>query len=410
MILPRQVIHSLFFVIVFSNFAFGAEPVSFTRDIRPILSDNCFACHGPDQKKREAELRLDVSESAFKNGAITPGDLDKSEVWARISSFDPDEVMHPADFHEKLTEVQKDLIKRWIESGAEYQQHWAFVAPIKSNVPQSATPNPIDAFLQARLKSAGLSPAPLADRRTLIRRVTLDLTGLPPTPEEVEKFLDNETEDAYETLIDDLMQRATYGEHMARHWLDLARYADAHGLHLDNERSMWPYRDWVIRAFRANLPFDEFTRWQLAGDLMENPTRDQLIASGFNRCNVSTSEGGSIKEEWIFRYAVDRTTTAAEVWMGLTAGCAVCHDHKFDPLTAHDYYAMYAFFHSAADPAMDGNKIDTPPILKLYSEIENNNIEKLNQQLAKTESEIKSRLDAYEYNRSGIARPAACFA
>lgn len=378
-------------------FCVADEPISFTRDVRPILSDTCFACHGPDEDKREADLRLDVAGSALDSGAISPGDPDASELWNRIISDDPDEKMPPPEFHKELTKTQRELIRRWIESGAEYEQHWSFVAPTKPDVPESDVDNPIDAFLQSRIRAEGMSPAPPADRRTLIRRVTLDLTGLPPTPEEVDAFVSDDSDHAYEKLIDRLMSRVAYGEHMARYWLDLARYADTHGLHLDNERSMWPYRDWVVRAFQENLPFDEFTRWQLAGDLLENPTRDQLIASGFNRCNVSTSEGGSINDEWIFRYAVDRTTTAAEVWMGLTAGCAVCHDHKFDPISTRDYYSMYAFFHSAADPAMDGNKIDTPPILKLYSKADEEKIGQLDQKLAALEGEAKTKLADLEY-------------
>ncbi len=340
--------------------AFSADSVSFHRDIRPLLSDHCFACHGPDEKKREAELRLDQSKSALDSGAIVPGKPELSLLWQRISSEDPEAVMPPAGFHKSLNRAQRGLLRKWIEAGAEYQEHWSFVAPQKPVVPPINEKNPIDAFLQKRLNSEGLALSPLTDRRTLIRRVTLDLTGLPPTPAEVDAFVADRSEDAYSRLIDGLMNRATYGEHMARYWLDLARYADTHGLHLDNERSMWPYRDWVVRAFQQNLPFDDFTRWQLAGDLLDEPSRDQLIASGFNRCNVTTSEGGSIAEEWVYRYAVDRTTTTAEVWMGLTAGCAVCHDHKFDPLSTREYYSMYAFFHSAADPAMDGNKLDTP--------------------------------------------------
>ena len=342
--------------------------VSFSQDVRPILSDHCFACHGPDAETREADLRLDSLESAAENDAIVPGDLDASEVYARVTSDDEDVVMPPPGFNKPLTIEQRDVLRRWIASGAEYESHWAFQAPVRPDVPSSDGTHPIDAFIQAKLEDTGLTPSPLADRRTIVRRVTLDLTGLPPTPAEIDAFINDDSEDAYERLIDRLFGRVTYGEHMARYWLDLARYADTHGLHLDNERSMWPYRDWVVSAFNQNLPFDDFTRWQLAGDLLENPTLEQQIASGFNRCNVTTSEGGSIKDEWVFRYAVDRTTTTAEVWMGLTAGCAVCHDHKFDPITANDYYSLYAFFHSAADPAMDGNRIDTPPIVKLFSE------------------------------------------
>ena len=376
---------------------FASESISFQKEIRPLLSEHCFACHGPDEKKREADLRLDQAESALKGSAIVPKQLDESKIWERVTSTDPDKVMPPPDFKKALNDSQRDLLRRWIESGAEYQEHWSFVAPIKPRVPTNVEENPIDAFLVERLKVEGLQLSPLADRRTLIRRITLDLTGLPPTPAEVESFLADKTDDAYSRRVDELMNRVRYGEHMARYWLDLARYADTHGLHLDNERSMWPYRDWVVEAFNKNIPFDEFTRWQLAGDLLENPTREQLIASGFNRCNVTTSEGGSINEEWVYRYAVDRTTTAAEVWMGLTAGCAVCHDHKFDPLSTREYYSMYAFFHSAADPAMDGNQLDTPPILRLRSEEEEKQIGLLDLKITELKGEIKTVLDEHPY-------------
>jgi hypothetical protein len=378
------------------------DRVQFNRDVRPILSDHCFACHGFDQKKREAGLRLDVAEGAYADldghRAVVPGKLAESELWRRVISNNSEEVMPPEDFGKPLSADQKDVLKRWIEQGAEYQQHWSFIVPQKPDVPDiDGVTNPIDAFLQERLQAEGLASSKLADKTTLIRRVTLDLTGLPPTIAEVDAFLGDESPNAYGKLVERLQERVTYGEHMARYWLDLARYADTHGLHLDNERSMWPYRDWVVRAINENLPFDEFTRWQLAGDLLKEPTRDQLVASGFNRCNVSTSEGGSIAEEWIYRYAVDRTTTAIEVWMGLTAGCAVCHDHKFDPLSMHDYYSMYAFFHSAADPAMDGNKIDTPPILKLTQPEDDQRLKELDQKIAAVESRITELVTAYEY-------------
>ena len=345
-----------------------AAPVEFNRDVRAILSKNCFACHGKDAKHRKGKLRLDAAEDAFasKKGvaAIVAGNVSESELWARINSGNPDEVMPPPETKKSLTAEEKQTLKRWIEQGAKYEKHWAFIAPKKSKVP-AGEGNPIDAFLQRRLAKEGLKAAPLAKPETLVRRVYLDLTGLPPTPKEVDAFLANKSPKALEKLIDNLMQRQTYGEHMARYWLDLARYADTHGLHLDNERSMWPYRDWVVRAFNQNLSFDKFTRWQLAGDLLSKPTLDQQIASGFNRCNVTTGEGGSITAEWIYRNAIDRTSTAVEVWMGMTAGCAVCHDHKFDPLSTKEYYSMYSFFHSAADPALDGNKLDTPPILRV---------------------------------------------
>ncbi len=376
--------------------ALATTPISFSQQIRPILSEHCFACHGPDEEAREADLRLDEQTSAFDSGAIVAKNLDESELWQRVSSDDEDLQMPPPG-HKRLSDEELQLLKGWIQAGGEYEQHWAFVPAVKADIPKIDSANPIDAFVQQKIREAGLSASPAADKRTLIRRVTLDLTGLPPTPEEVARFIANDSSDAYEKLVDELLGRVAYGEHMARYWLDLARYADTHGLHLDNERSMWPYRDWVVRAFTDNLPFDQFTRWQLAGDLLDNPSQDQLIASGFNRCNVSTGEGGSINEEWIFRYAVDRTSTTAEVWMGLTAGCAVCHDHKFDPISAKEFYSMYAFFHSAADPAMDGNRIDTPPVIKIYTDAEKRQLKSLEHQLATIDSEIEKKLAEFAY-------------
>ena len=379
-----------------------SSTVSFHHEVRPVLSDACFACHGFDEKTREADLRLDTAEGAYADlggyAAFVPGNPEKSEAWLRILSDDKDDVMPPPEHHRQLTDREKETLKKWIEQGAEYAEHWSFTSVEKPTPPaEVGTANPIDQFIRKRLANEGLEPAPEADKETLIRRVTLDLTGLPPTPKEVDAFLADKSSDAYETLVDGLLDRVTYGEHMARYWLDLARYADTHGLHLDNERSMWPYRDWVVRAFHENVPFDDFTRWQLAGDLLPEPTRDQQIASGFNRCNVTTSEGGSINEEWIYRYAVDRTTTTIEVWMGLTAGCAVCHDHKFDPLSMKDYYSMYAFFHSAADPAMDGNKIDTPPILKLTSPEEKEKLKQLDAKIAEVDGRIAAKVATLDY-------------
>ncbi len=390
--------------------AVAGDTLAFNRDIRPILSNACFACHGFDAKERKADLRLDTPEGATADlggyAAIVPGDPAKSETWLRIVSEDKDEVMPPPEHHKPLTAEEKETIRRWIEQGAEYQRHWSFVAPVKAAPPLPGIANPIDAFLQERLRREGLSPSPEAPKETLIRRVTLDLTGLPPTPAEVEAFLADASPEAYGKLVDGLLSRVAYGEHMARYWLDLARYADTHGLHLDNERSMWPYRDWVVRAFNANVPFDDFTRWQLAGDLLPEPGRDQLVASGFNRCNVSTSEAGSINEEWVYRYAVDRTSTAIEVWMGLTAGCAVCHDHKFDPISAKDYYSMYAFFHSAADPAMDGNKIDTPPILKLTTPEDEKRLVELEAAIQVVDERIHAAVASLNYTDPATLDPA----
>jgi len=389
----------------------GGEKLTFNRNIRPILSKNCFACHGLDKKKRKADLRLDVAKGAFADldgrHAIQPGNPEASEAWKRITTNDPDDIMPPPDSDKKLDAAERATIRQWIEQGAPYEQHWAFIAPVKPPVPKvMGAKNPVDAFLLDRLTREGLAFSPEARKETLIRRVTLDLTGLPPTPRDVEAFVADHSPDAWDKLVSELQSRPAYGENMARYWLDLARYADTHGLHLDNERSMWPYRDWVVRAFNQNLPFDDFTRWQLAGDLMPHPTRDERIASGFNRCNPTTSEGGSINEEFIYRYALDRTTTTVEVWMALTAGCAVCHDHKFDPLSTREYYSLYAFFNSAADPAMDGNKIDTPPILKLTTREDQARLKELDKNIAAVDEKIKKALAAVEYQDPAVQTPA----
>ncbi|WP_345737800.1 PSD1 and planctomycete cytochrome C domain-containing protein [Prosthecobacter algae] len=384
--------------------ASAAAPLDFNRDIRPILSDNCFACHGFDAKKRKADLRLDTPEGAYAliDGIqpIKPGDPAASSIIERILSTDEDEVMPPPESHKKITPQQAEILQRWIKEGAKYKNHWAFEKPIKATVPKVAggqVRNPIDAFIQDRLRQEALSPAPEASKETLIRRVTLDLTGLPPTIAEVDAYLADSSPDAYEKVVSRLLKSERYGEHMGRYWLDAARYADTHGLHLDNERSMWPYRDWVIQAFNDNLPFDDFTRWQLAGDLLPNATVDQQIASGFNRCNVTTSEGGSIAEEFVFRYAVDRTDTTVAVWMGLTAGCAVCHDHKFDPISQKEFYSLYAFFNSAADPAMDGNILLTPPILRLSTPDQKQELASLEQQIAAKQGDIKAAIAKIDY-------------
>ncbi|HET6409080.1 MAG TPA: PSD1 and planctomycete cytochrome C domain-containing protein, partial [Chthoniobacteraceae bacterium] len=390
----------------------GSTPLSFNEHIRPIFSDKCFACHGFDAKHRKADRRLDTQEGAYAllDGiqAIKPGDLEGSDAWVRIVSKDKDEVMPPEDSHKTLTEKEKAMIKRWIEEGATYQKHWAFEAPVKKEPPKvegSRASHPIDSFIGDRLKRENLPMAPEADRETLIRRVSFATTGLPPTVKELDDFLGDSGDGAYERMVDRYLASPRYGEEMARLWLDVARYADTHGLHLDNERQMWAYRDWVVRAFNDNLPFDQFTTWQLAGDLLPNATRDQLIATGFNRCNVTTSEGGSINEEYIFRYAVDRASTTVETWMGLTAGCAVCHDHKYDPISTKEFYSIYAFFHSNADPAMDGNALLTKPTLKLASAEQDNKLKDYDGKLGILRDEINAKLTDVNYTDPATAEP-----
>ncbi|MFN7829540.1 MAG: DUF1553 domain-containing protein [Acidobacteriota bacterium] len=332
--------------------ATASEPaISFNRDIRPIFSDTCFRCHGPDKSGRQAGLRLDVRDEAMRKTRsgiipIVPGKPEESEVVRRIFSDEPAEVMPPEEAHKTLTARQKELIKRWIAEGAVYEGHWAYQPIVRPAVPTggSRVNNPIDRFIQSRLASESMTPAPEADRRTLIRRVTLDLTGIPPTPAEIAAFVDDRSPDAYARVVDRLLASPRYAEKQTMHWLDAVRYADTAGFHGDNAFPAWPYRDYVLRAFQSNMPFDRFTREQLAGDLIPGATVDQKIASAYNRLNRMSSEGGLQPVEYLAKYAADRVRTTSIVWLGATMGCAECHDHKFDPYLAKDFYAMKAFF------------------------------------------------------------------
>ena len=381
------------------------ERVQFNRDIRPLLSENCYSCHGPDPHAREADLRLDVQEGALAAlggyHPIVPGKPDASEIYLRICEQDDSMRMPPPESGKTLTPAQIDLIRRWIAEGAPWQGHWSFLSPKRPQVPATDhdawSRNPIDHFVLRRLQKEGLQPAPEADKQTLIRRVTLDLTGLPPALEEIDAFLADSSREAYEKLVDRLLASPRYGEQMTRYLLDAARYGDTHGLHLDNERSIWLYRDWLIRAFNENKPFDQFTTEQLAGDLLPEPTVEQRIATGFNRCNVTTSEGGSIDEEYIVRYAVDRTETMSTVWMGLTTGCAACHDHKFDPITQKEFYQLYAFFNSTADKPMDGNALLPPPILKVPSAEQVEKQKQLAERREQIDKQIQAELTKIDY-------------
>ena len=370
------------------------KPVDFSRDIRPILSENCFTCHGPDPSNRQAGLRLDTSEGLFRNRGgdrggyqiLVPGDSAKSRLFQRISAKEEVLRMPPVWAERNLTTEQIELIRRWIDQGAEWKNHWSFVAPKRPALPvvKSKTwpRNPIDRFILARLETEGLNPSPQADKATLLRRVSLDLTGLPPTPEEIDAFLADKSPDAYEKRVERLLASPHYGERMAMQWLDLARYADTHGYHIDSLRSMWPWRDWVIQAFNDNMPFDRFTTEQLAGDLLPNATRAQKVATGFNRNHMINFEGGAIPEEYRNEYVIDRLETTSTTWLGLTMGCARCHDHKFDPLKQRDFYRFYAFFNSVTEKGLDGRLGNARPFLPLPTAEQQKRLDKLEAEIA----------------------------
>ncbi len=363
----------LLLVVLFAaGSASAAGPkLEYNRDIRPIISENCFACHGPDSAARKGRLRLDLREDALDREAFEPGKPAESKMVERMLLPDSDKAkMPPATSHKVLKPEQIEILKTWIAQGAEYQAHWSFITPKPPVIPgvrgqESGVRNPIDNFVIAELQKHGLTMAPESDKRTLARRLSLDLTGLPPDPADVDEFVKDTAPNAYEKLVDKFLRSPHWGEHRGRYWLDAARYADTHGIHFDNYREMWSYRDWVINAFNQNQKFDQFTIDQLAGDLLPNATIEQKVATGFNRNNITTNEGGAIAEEYLVLYNRDRTETVNQVFMGLTAGCAVCHDHKFDPITQKDFYSMAAFFNNTTQNAMDGNIADTPPIVQV---------------------------------------------
>ena len=348
------------------------SPIDFRREILPILSDHCFLCHGPDSKTRKADLRLDVKEGALrpKGPVIVPGKSAESELFRRISSTDPDEVMPPRKSGKALSPRQVDLLKAWIDRGATWSRHWAFEPPKRLSPPMVKEPgwarNPIDVFILHRLESEKLAHSPPTARGTLIRRVFLDLTGLPPSPRDVEAFVADNSPDAYERLVDRLLASPSYGERMAMDWLDGARYADTNGYQNDFARTMWPWRDWVIAAFNANQPFDRFTIEQIAGDLLPGATQSQRIATGFNRNNRTVTEAGSIEEEWRVENAVDRIETTATVFLGLTMGCARCHDHKYDPVSQSEFYRFFGYFNSVNEKGVyTETKGNVPPLIVL---------------------------------------------
>ncbi|MGH9632236.1 MAG: PSD1 and planctomycete cytochrome C domain-containing protein [Bryobacteraceae bacterium] len=391
--------------------ASGAEPkVKFNRDIRPIMSDTCFRCHGPDEKARMAGLRLDIREEALKTTKsgvtpIVPGEPDKSAIVERVFSTNPAKLMPPKYAHKELTEEQKNTIRRWVEEGAEYEGHWAYQPVRRPPVPKmegkQPVRNPIDAFIQDRLAKEGLRPSEEADRRTLLRRVTLDLTGIPPTPEEMDAFLKDSSPQAFERVVDRLLASPRYAETQALHWLDAVRYADSSGFHGDNLWPAWPYRDYVLRAFRDNKPFDQFTREQLAGDLIPNATREQKVASAYNRMNRTSAEGGLQPLEYLAKYGADRVRTTSTVWLGATLGCAECHDHKFDPFSSKDFYAMKAFFADIRETGLvpDRGEKAWGSKLMLPTEEQSSRLGKLDEEIEAAELALEEKTETLKERR-----------
>lgn len=409
--LTRHFVLIAVLVVGHSALTFADTPaVDFGRMIRPLLAEKCFQCHGLDPEFRETDLRLDTKDGLFaelESGgmAVVPGDLNESIMYQRLVADDEDERMPPVDAPKHLTSEEIELVKNWIESGAEWQQHWSLVTPQLPVVPKVRdakwTRNELDHFVMARLDREGLTPSPEADNLALLRRVTLDLTGLPPTLEEADTFLADQSnadqsDQAYEKVVDRLLESDQYGEQMGRYWLDAARYGDTHGMHLDNFREMWPYRDWVIKAFNANMPFDQFTIEQLAGDLLPDATIDQRIATGFNRCNVTTNEGGVIPEEYYVHYTNDRVATMSAVWMGISMGCVICHEHKFDPFEMKDFYQLFAFFNSLDGPVMDGNSEDTAPVEKIATDAQRTELATLGKQINELSQLVESPIAAVD--------------
>jgi hypothetical protein len=368
--------------------AAGDDVPSFNKDIRPILSENCFLCHGQDPKHRGGELRLDIREEAvaFRNGsaAIVPGNPEKSEIIRRILSKDPDDVMPPPEAHMvAMPSKDIDTLKRWIKAGAVYEPHWSFVAPKKSQVP--ARTNPIDHFVNQRLTEENLKPSQVADPETLVRRVYLDLTGLPPSPADIDAYLADPAPDRWEKLMNRLMTSVHFAERMALPWLDVARYSDTHGYSIDDHRDMWGWRDWVINAFQKNQPYDQFLLEQIAGDLIPNATPDQIAATGFLRNSMNTHEGGTIEEEYRVNYTIDKVDAVSTSVLGLTMKCAQCHDHKYDPISQKEFFQMYAFFNTSSEPGKGATNASTPPVMNYKSPLGDGGMDQLKARIAELE-------------------------
>ena len=424
---PRQAtLYALLACALLPSVSEAGPVVDYNRQVRPILSKNCFACHGPDADERQADLRLDDRASALapaESGkpAIIPGNIAASALVKRVFATKASLVMPPPKSHKTLTDAEKQILQDWVAQGAPYQTHWSFLAPVRPPAPAVKraewTRNPIDRFVLARLESEGLAPAREAGRATLIRRLTLDLTGLPPTLEEIDAFLADSRADAYDRVVSRLLDSPRYGERMALDWLDAARYADTHGYHIDSGRDMTRWRDWVIDAFNRNLPYDQFTIEQLAGDLLPNPTLDQKLASGFNRNHMITFEGGVIPEEYLNAYVVDRVNTTGTVWLGLTVACSQCHDHKYDPLTQQDFYRFYAFFNNVPENGVDGSKGNASPMIPAPTSSQRAQLASLDAALvaAERDADFQARLtgptfaaldkiDALKKERAGVEK------
>ena len=391
-----------------ANVLLADEPIQFNRDVRPILSSKCYQCHGPDEHDRKAELRFDkVVEDLADRGVVVPKKPDDSELIRRVTSEDADEVMPPPEAKLELSADEIAILNRWVAEGGEFEGHWAFAAPKKRKLPTQLSPknvgpgqtlirNEIDTFVQAKLAEQGLNAAPEADRRTLIRRATFDLWGLPPTPKQIERFLTDDKPGAYERLVDRLLDSPRYGERMTLAWMDVARYGDTSVFHADGPRDMWPWRDWVLKAYNSNMPFDQFTVEQLAGDLLPDPTTEQLVATGFNRNHGTTDEGGAIDEEYRVEYIVDRVKTTSMVWLGLTIECAQCHDHKYDPISQEDYYRFFAFFNQTPEKGMQTRNGNAEPRVMVPSDMQTSKLEQLENVAATYEKEFAELTPADE--------------
>ena len=398
----------MFFYCLLSLFAVTAssapKPVDFLREVRPILSDACFQCHGPDEATRMAKLRLDTKEGLVSKA---------SQIAARVTETRAARKMPPPHAKVQLAEGQIATLKRWVDEGANWQEHWSFVAPKAPAIPavqMAKWPRTdIDRFVLARLEQEKLKPSFEADKPTLLRRLSFDLTGLPPTPQEIDSYLSDKNPGAYEKQVDRLLASPRFGEKMALHWLDLARYADTHGYHIDSHRDMWPWRDWLIGAFNRNMPYDQFTVWQLAGDMLPNATREQMVASGFNRNHVINYEGGAIPEEYQTEYVIDRVEATSTTWLGLTVGCARCHDHKYDPIKQKDFYRLYAFFNNIEEKGLDGQNGNAAPFLKLPSITQDTLEKEMTQAIAAREKQlVAAKVPALmeEWEKTKLARIA----